>query len=391
MKAKIILEDGQVFEGERIGSQRDVICEMVFNTAVTGYVELMTDPSYAGQGVVMSSPIIGNYGVFEKDFESSRPWLSAFIVRYLTPLMNDPRNAQDLDAFLKQYDIPGVLGADTRLLTLTIREEGTMMGMITGEENFNLEDCLAKIKEFKYISEVPNVSTPEKRLYNHESLSSNLRNAAFEPKNITKGSGKDGRFKVALMDFGAKANIRRLLLTHNCDVTVYPYDTPASDIIRDDPDGIMLSNGPGDPKDCAGVIEQLKILYKTDIPIFGICLGHQLMALATGFDTHKLKYGHRGVNHPVKDLDIDRCFITSQNHSYCVTESSIDPAIARVSHININDSSIEGLTYCGKDIFTVQFHPEGAPGPMDTVFLFERFTDMMARRLETKNTEARIS
>lgn len=380
MKTYLILEDGQVFEGERIGSSRDVICEMVFNTAVTGYVELLTDPSYAGQGVVMSSPIIGNYGVFEEDSESKRPWLEAFILHYITPMQNDPRNALDLDGYLKKYDIPGIVGVDTRLLTLTIREKGTMKGMITSEYPKNLEDVLKQIHDFVCISKVPEVSIPEIKKYELGDLGPKDRNndRMTSSKDRNKVSSKP--YRVAMMDFGAKSNITRLLYKYNCEITWFPHDTDAKTILETNPEGIMLSNGPGDPKECVKSIETIKELYNSDKPIFAICLGHQLMALAVGFNTHKLKYGHRGINHPVKDLTIDRCFITSQNHSYCVTEDSIDPEIAKVSHININDRSIEGLEYVGKDIFTVQFHPEGAPGPKDTEFLFERFVDKMEKR-----------
>ncbi len=380
MKAVLILEDGQIFEGERIGSDRDVICEMVFNTAVTGYVELLTDPSYTGQGVVMSSPIIGNYGVFAEDGESSGPCVEAFVLRYLTPMQNDPRNAMDLNEYLKKNDIPGIVGVDTRLLTLTIREKGTMKGMITGKDPADLADCLEQIRQFTCPSMVPEVSIPKIKEYVPGDLGPKDRNhdrmASIGERQ--KDSGQP--YKVAMMDFGAKSNITRLLYKYNCDVTWYPWDTPAQTILAAHPDGIMLSNGPGDPKECGQTIHEIKKLYDSDVPIFAICLGHQLMALAVGFDTYKLKYGHRGINHPVKDLISGRCFITSQNHSYCVQESSIDPAIAAVRYKNINDHSIEGLDYRNKNIFTVQFHPEGAPGPKDTEFLFERFVEMMEKK-----------
>ncbi len=380
MKAYLILEDGQVFVGERIGSDRNVICEMVFNTAVTGYIELLTDPSYAGQGVVMSSPIIGNYGIFEEDSESKRPWLEAFVLHNITPMQNDPRNAMDLNEYLKYYDIPGITGVDTRLLTLTIREKGTMKGMLTSEQPTDLDAVLSKIHEFVCKSKVPVVSISEIKEYAIGDLGPKDRNHDRMEGIETRSEVTDKPYKVAMMDFGAKSNITRLLYKYNCDITWYPWDTDAKTILASNPDGIMLSNGPGDPKECDIAIKQIKKLYESDTPIFAICLGHQLMALAVGFNTHKLKYGHRGINHPVKDLTIDRCFITSQNHSYCVTESSIDPSVATVSHININDQSIEGLEYIGKDIFTVQFHPEGAPGPKDTEFLFERFVSKMKNR-----------
>ncbi len=380
MKVKLILEDGQIFEGSRMGAVKDVICELVFNTAVTGYVELMTDPSYAGQGVIMSSPIIGNYGVFEEDFESQRPRLSAFIVRYITELKNDPRNACDLDEFLKKHDIPGITDIDTRLLTLTIREKGTMKGMITGDENPNLNNCLNLIREYKCPSKVPEVSTSKICKAKDMIENSKDRNLSFVRNNKLRNDTYGKNFKVALIDYGAKANIGRLLEKYGCDVTYFPWNSTAEEIVKFAPEGIMLSNGPGDPKECNESIEAIKELYHSDIPIFGICLGHQLMALAAGFDTFKLRYGHRGINHPVRNEITEKCYITSQNHSYSVIPESINENLAKISYININDSSIEGLEYCNKDIFTVQFHPEGAPGPMDTVFLFEKFIKIMDGR-----------
>lgn len=379
MKVKLILEDGQIFEGKRFGAVRDVVCEWVFNTAVTGYVELMTDPSYAGQGVIMSSPIIGNYGVFEDDFESQKPRLSAFVIRYLTGLKNDPRSACDLDEFLKKYDIPGITDIDTRLLTLTIREKGTMKGMITGDDNPDIDKCLNEIKNFRCISKVPEVSTFKICKSKEIIPGKKDRNRAFAEDDKCEENLRE-KYKVALIDYGAKANIGRLLEKFGCDVTYFPWNSTGREIMEFAPDGIMLSNGPGDPKECHESIEAIKQLYETDIPIFGICLGHQLMALAAGFNTFKLRYGHRGVNHPVRNELTGKCYITSQNHSYSVIPESIDKNLAKISYININDSSIEGLEYCNKDIFTVQFHPEGAPGPMDTVFLFDEFIKMMDRK-----------
>lgn len=380
MKAFLILEDGQVFEGDRIGSDRDVICEMVFDTAVTGYVELLTDPSYIGQGVVMSSPIIGNYGVFEEDTESAKPWVEAFVVRDLTPMESDPRNALDLNEYLKKHDIPGVSGVDTRLLTLTIREKGTMLGMITGRQPLDVEECLREIRQFISPEKVPAVSVKTIRSYIAGAFGPKDRNRDRVASGYERREGSKAPYKVAMMDFGMKSNITRVLYKYNCDVTWYPWDTPAQTILEGNPDGIMLSNGPGDPKDCVASIREIKKLYDTKVPIFAICLGHQLMALAVGFDTYKLKYGHRGINHPVKEIATGRCYITSQNHGYCVDGSTIDPSIASVGYVNVNDQSIEGMDYIGKDIFTVQFHPEGAAGPKDTEFLFERFIDRMENR-----------
>ena len=380
MKAVLILEDGQVFEGERIGSDRDVICEMVFNTSVTGYIELLTDPSYSGQGVVMSSPIIGNYGVFPNDSESVKPWVEAFIVHYLTPMANDPRCSMDLNEYLKKHDIPGISGVDTRLLTLTIREKGTMKGMITRADSFDAEECLEAIRQYESTFRIPIVSTQESKEYVPGAFGPKDRNRDRISSTYDREGSKNPPYKVAMLDYGMKSNITRILYKYNCDVTWYSWNTPAETILASDPDGIMLSNGPGDPKDCRESIQEIKKIYHSDIPVFAICLGHQLMALAVGFDTYKLKYGHRGINHPVKELASGRCYITSQNHGYCVDAATIDPAVAVVSYVNVNDQSIEGMDYIGKDIFTVQFHPEGAAGPKDTEFLFERFIDRMENR-----------
>lgn len=353
MKAYLILEDGSVYEGESIGAVRDCTCEVVFNTAMTGYVETLSDPSYFGQGVILTYPIVGSYGVNLSDMESKRIWASCLIVRELSQQSSNFRKEVTLSDYLCRYGIPGISGIDTRALTKKIREHGTMAGFLT-TGHFDADKVAEELKEYKIKDAVKTVS-------------------GNSVKHLENG-GK----KVALMDFGAKDNIAECLHRRGLDVTVYPSDTPAEVIIAAKPDGIMLSNGPGDPKDNTEVIENIKKLYNTDIPIFGICLGHQLMALATGARTEKLKYGHRGANHPVKDLERGRVYITSQNHGYVVAE--IDENAAKVSHININDKTIEGLRYLNKNIFTVQFHPEASPGPQDTEYLFDEFIDMMGGR-----------
>ena len=353
MNAFLILEDGTVFKGTSIGSTREVISEIVFNTSMWGYLEVLTDPSYAGQAVVMTYPLIGNYGICHEDMESLKPWPDAYIVNELSRMPSNFRSDDTIQNFLEENDIPGIAGIDTRALTKILREKGTMNGMITTNENYNLDEILPKIKEYTVSGVVKKVSCKEK---------SNL-----------KGEG----FKVALLDIGAKNNIGKSLNDRGCDVTIYPCDTPAEEIIASNPDGIMLSNGPGDPKECVYQIEQIKKLYDTDIPIFAICLGHQLMALATGATTHKLKYGHRGGNHPVKDLQTGRVYISSQNHGYVVDDENVDPKIAVPAFKNVNDGTNEGLAYVGKNIFTVQFHPEACPGPQDSGYLFDRFIEMM--------------
>lgn len=353
MKAFLILEDGNVFSGFSIGSKREVISEIVFNTSMTGYLEILTDPSYAGQAVVMTYPLIGNYGVCYEDMESRKPWPDGYIVREVARTPSNFRSQDTLLNFLEKYDIPGIAGVDTRALTKILREKGTMNGMITTNENYVLEEAVAKIREYKVVKAVERVTCEKEITY--------------------KADG----YRVALMDFGAKENIARSLHKRGCEVTVYPAFTKADEILGSRPDGIMLSNGPGDPKECGEIIKELKKLYDSDIPIFAICLGHQLMALAVGGDTYKMKYGHRGGNHPVKDLSTNKVYISSQNHGYVVDEQSIDPRIAEVSFINVNDRTVEGLHYLGKNIFTVQFHPEASPGPRDSEFLFDEFIHMM--------------
>lgn len=352
MRAFLILEDGTVFAGESIGSTREVISEIVFNTSMTGYLEVLTDPSYAGQAVVMTYPLIGNYGI-TPDMESERPWVDGYIVRELSRIPSNFRCEGTIQDFLKEHDIPGICGIDTRALTKILRDKGTMNGMITTNEDYDLDGILPRLAAYTTGDVVSRVT-------------------CAAPK-VLPGDGK----RVALLDLGAKRNIAKSLNDRGCEVTIYPADTPAETILAGNPDGIMLSNGPGDPKECTEVIKEIKKLYDSDVPIFAICLGHQLMALATGADTHKMKYGHRGGNHPVKDLSTGRVYISSQNHGYVVDVDKLDPSIATPAFVNVNDGTNEGLKYTGKNIFTVQFHPEACPGPQDSGYLFDRFIEMM--------------
>ena len=352
MRAFLILEDGTVFAGESIGSTREVISEIVFNTSMTGYLEVLTDPSYAGQAVVMTYPLIGNYGI-TPDMESERPWVDGYIVRELSRIPSNFRCEGTIQDFLKEHDIPGICGIDTRALTKILRDKGTMNGMITTNEDYDLDEILPRLAAYTTGDVVSKVT-------------------CAAPK-VLPGDGK----RVALLDLGAKRNIAKSLNDRGCEVTIYPADTPAETILAGKPDGIMLSNGPGDPKECTEVIKEIKKLYDSDVPIFAICLGHQLMALATGADTHKMKYGHRGGNHPVKDLSTGRVYISSQNHGYVVDVDKLDPSIATPAFVNVNDGTNEGLKYTGKNIFTVQFHPEACPGPQDSGYLFDRFIEMM--------------
>ena len=352
MKAFLILEDGTVFEGTSIGSTKDMISEIVFNTSMTGYLEVLTDPSYAGQAVVMTYPLIGNYGI-TPDMESKKAWPDGYIVRELSRMPSNFRCEGTIQDFLKEQDIPGIAGIDTRALTKILREKGTMNGMITTNENYNLDEVLPKLHAYKVGDVVSKVTCSEKY--------------------VLEGNGP----KVALMDFGAKNNIARSLNDRGCEVTVYPANTPAEEIISANPDGIMLSNGPGDPADCTSIIKEIRKLYDSDIPIFAICLGHQLMALANGGKTYKLKYGHRGGNHPVKNLETGKIEITSQNHSYAVDEASLAGSGLVVTHRNLLDGTVEGMECAADRVFSVQYHPESAPGPEDSGYLFEKFVAYM--------------
>ncbi len=363
MKAFLILEDGTIFEGVSIGARKEIISEIVFNTSMTGYLEILTDPSYAGQAVCMTYPMIGNYGICYDDMESSRPWVDGYIVRELSDRDSNFRSEGTIGDFLVKYDIPGIAGIDTRALTKLLREKGTMNGMITTDDEYDLDKIIPRLKEYTTGKVVEKVSCREK-----EKMGSN-------------------GYRIALLDVGTKKDIALNLVKRGCEVTIYPALTKAEEIIDSKPDGIMISNGPGDPKECRSVIAEIKKLYDSDIPIFAICLGHQLMALALGGDTHRMKYGHRGANHPVKDLKTGRVYITSQNHGYVVDGEKISADIAEPAFINVNDKTIEGLDYKNKNIFTVQFHPEACPGPNDTGFLFDRFLEMIKAKEDADHAQ----
>lgn len=355
MVGYLVLENGQVFEGQRIGFTKDAICEVVFNTSMTGYLEIFTDPSYASQGVVMTYPLIGNYGLTLEDRESKKPWVEAVLVHEMAEVESNFRSTKHIHKFLVEHEIPGLQGINTRKLTKMLRHNGTMRGMITSDIS-NLENILEKIK-------------------NH--TVSNLVEKVSSTQITTLGNGD---IKIGLLDFGSKQNIIQSLLNRNCTVTVFPQDTPAEKLINGDFDGIVLSNGPGNPEDCIVPIQNIKKLYETDIPILGICLGHQLMGLATGAKTYKLKYGHRGPNHPVKDVRTGRVSITSQNHGYAIDKSSVNPDVAEISHTNLNDETVEGLRYKNKNILTVQYHPEACPGPEDSNYIFDEFLEGLKRK-----------
>jgi len=354
MKAYILLEDGTIFEGVSSGADKTSFGEICFNTGMTGYQEVLTDPSYYGQIVTMTYPLIGNYGVNIEDIESARPQVKGFVVREMCKTPSNWRSLETLSEYLQRYGIIGIEGIDTRALTRILRDKGTMKGIISTDPEFKLESRMEAISGYTIDNAVENVTTKEILYY----------------------SGKS--FKVALIDYGIKQNIVRSLIKRDCEVYVFPATSTAKEILDVSPDGIMLSNGPGDPKDCSHQIETIRELIGKK-PVFGICLGHQLTALANDADTEKLKYGHRGCNHPVKDMEMDVTYITSQNHGYTIIENSLDKSRMEVSHRNMNDDTVEGVRYLDVPVFTVQFHPEASPGPADTAYLFDRFIEMMEK------------
>lgn len=354
-KAYIILATGEVLEGVSIGVSGTTIGEIVFNTGMVGYQETLTDPSYFGQIITQTYPMIGNYGINDEDAESEHIWASGYIVREVCDMPSNFRCKITTDAFLKAHNIIGIQGIDTRKLTRLIRESGVMNGAITTEYTpENKGELLEKIKAYTIVNAVETVTSSAVQTVNQQ-----------------------GKFHVVLMDYGYKANILRNLVKRDCRVTILPAKTPPAQILNYQPDGIMLSNGPGDPAENIEIIENLKMLITSNVPIFGICLGHQLIALARGAKTEKLKYGHRGVNQPVTDIFHDRTYITSQNHGYCVVGSTLDLKTATISHFNANDQSVEGVRYRDIPCFTVQFHPEACGGPKDTEYLFDEFITLM--------------
>lgn len=351
-KAYLVLENGKIFEGEYFGAEGEVTAEVVFTTGMTGYLETLTDKSYYGQMVVQTFPLIGNYGVIPSDFESTVIGPSAYIIKELCQVPSNFRSEGRLDTFLKEKGIVAICGIDTRTLTKTIREKGVMNGTITDDPS---KVDFEKIRAYKIKDAVKNSSVKE--MY-------------------TVGT-ENSKYKVALMDFGLKLNIQRQLVRRGIEVTVCPYNTTAEEIKALGVDGIMLSNGPGDPAENQEAIKNLADMTKLGIPIFGICLGHQLLALANGFKTQKLKYGHRGANQPVKNMVTGRVYVSSQNHGYAVDSSSIDEKVAKEYFINVNDKTNEGVEYLNIPAFSVQFHPEACGGPNDTNLLFDKFCKMM--------------
>ena len=358
---KLVLEDGGEYYGTGFGYTEDAVCEIVFNTSVVGYQEIISDPSYTHQAVVMTYPLIGNYGTADEDYETKIPTIGGLIVREYNDLPSNFRYTKTLSEVMEEYKIPGLSGIDTRKLTRSIRDLGSRRGIITNAET-PTEAAIEKIKNTPVPHNAVAKVSCKKRRYSRTA---------------------NAKYNVVAIDCGIKLNIIRSLNARGCNVTVIPYNTPAAEVEKMKPDGIFLSNGPGDPEDVIPVIDLVKKL-KGKYPIFGICLGHQMICLACGAKTYKLKFGHRGGNHPVKNLETGKIEITSQNHSYAVNEKSLENTGLKVTHINLLDNTVEGVSDEKSKMFSVQYHPESAPGPQDSTYLFDKFTSLME---ENKNAE----
>ncbi|MDD3224683.1 MAG: glutamine-hydrolyzing carbamoyl-phosphate synthase small subunit [Clostridium sp.] len=357
MKGILYLEDGTIYTGKGFGQIGTSVGELVFNTSMTGYQEILTDPSYAGQIINMTYPLIGNYGINKYENESEKIHARGFVVK---SICDDPSNymsENNIDDMLKKMNIVGVYDVDTRCITKKIRKYGTMKCVISNEE------------------------------FSSEKLKSIMENTKLDKTYVAKVSTKEIKhiqgsgFKVAVMDFGAKGNIIENLKKRNCDITIFPYNTDFDKIMEIKPDGVFLSNGPGDPKELSGTVETVKKIIN-NVPTFGICLGHQLIALAVGGDTYKMKFGHRGANQGVYDIDRDKAYIASQNHGYAVDAKSVEDKGMVITHINLNDNTVEGMRHSILPVFSVQFHPEGAPGPQDTSYLFDKFINIMEKSIK---------
>ena len=351
---KLILEDGSCYEGVGFGADKEAVCEIVFNTSMAGYQEILSDPSYTDQAIVMSYPLIGNYGITDEDYESKMIGAKALIVRDINENPSNFRATKSVPELLEEAGIPGIYGVDTRKLVRSIRDYGSRRCIIT-DINTNTDTGVAKIKDTPVPHDAVKRVSCKKRYYSRTS---------------------NPLYNVVAIDCGMKLNIVRMLNDNRCNVTVVPYDTTSDEILALHPDGLFISNGPGDPTDVPEVVKTLKEL-SGKVPMFGICLGHQLIALSYGAKTYKLKFGHRGGNHPVKDVRDGSIVITSQNHSYAVDDSSLEGNALKVSHINLLDNTVEGLYSDENRVFSVQYHPESAPGPNDSRLLFGKFTKLM--------------
>ena len=379
MNAILALEDGTWFSGVSAGAAGETSGEVVFNTSMTGYQEVLTDPSYAGQIVTMTAPQIGNYGIAAADHESSAPRVAGFVVRDLSPIASNWRAQSTLREYLTTHGIVAIGDVDTRALTRKLRSTGVMRGVIATGAALDPDDLVAKARAIPLMEGADLVKEVScATAYDFaSSLADTVAEATFGIAPLKRARRQ---LRVAAYDYGIKTNILRRLAAHGCDIRVFPASVPASDILASDPDGIFLSNGPGDPAAVTYAVDNVRTLVENaDRPIFGICLGHQLLGLALGAETYKLKFGHRGANHPVKQLDNSKIEITSQNHGFAVDPDTL-PDHARVTHLNLYDGTVEGLRHIGKPIYSVQYHPEASPGPHDADYLFTQFIEEMEKR-----------
>lgn len=356
---KIVLENGLEFYGYGFGASKEAINEIVFNTSMVGYQEIISDPSYTDQMVCMTYPLIGNYGITDEDFETRVPTMGGLIVREYNDLPSNFRYTKTLSEVLDEYDIPAISGVDTRKITRIIRDEGSQKVMIT-DASTPLEEALKRVKDYKIPTDMVSRVSCKKRWYSRT---------------------PNHKYDVVAIDCGIKLNIVRKLNEKGCNVTVVPFDTTAEDIMKMRPDGLFLSNGPGNPEDVTPVIDVVKQL-KGKLPIFGICLGHQMISLALGAKTFKMKFGHRGGNHPVMNLETGKIEITSQNHSYAVDANSLEGTELSLTHKNLLDDTAEGIKSAENKLFSVQYHPESAPGPQDSEYLFDKFIALMEKEAE---------
>lgn len=358
-KAILVLEDGRTFRGESFGAEGETFGEMVFNTSMSGYQEILTDPSYAGQIVCMTYPLIGNYGVNEEDVESRRPWVEGFVVRESSRIASNWRSTETLDSYLKRHKIVGIERIDTRALVRHIRSKGAMRGAISSVD-LDEKSLLEKV-----------LNSPE--MANRELASTVTIDKSFDYPAID-----EQKFHVVAYDFGVKTNSLREFAKFGCKITVVPSETSAEDVLKMKPDGIFLSNGPGDPSSMKKTVAEIKKLTESNVPMFGICLGHQILGQVFGGETYKLKFGHRGGNQPIMDLTTRKVEITAHNHGFAVDAESL-PETVEITHVNLNDQTVAGLRHKTLPIFSVQYHPESAPGPHDSEYLFERFIKLMKR------------
>ncbi len=368
MKGYLVLEDGTLFAGEGFGAIGELFGEVVFNTGMTGYQEILSDPSYCGQIVTMTYPLIGNYGINDGDFESRRPWARGFIVKELCDLPSHWQAVKSLSAYLAENGIPGLSGIDTRALTKHLRKTGTMRGVIIATDSMAMPTA-------------EQVAGWTSKAQGSSLMRNQVRTVTAPNPYHISGDGH----RVVVVDYGLKENILRCLRAADCDLMVVPSTTTAREILALQPAGVMLTNGPGDPTDIPESIQAVRdLIAHGEVPVFGICLGHQILGLAMGGSTYKLKYGHRGSNHPVKDLITGRVYITSQNHGYAVDELSLDPADVAITHRNLNDGTVEGMMHVHKPVFSVQYHPEAAPGPEENRYMFDRFVGEMGKARNVK-------